>query len=59
MGDWFKWKSFWLALAAIAGAMGAYAGGEITLQVMILTILGAVEAMFIRAGVAKVQPKKK
>jgi membrane protein implicated in regulation of membrane protease activity len=58
MGNWFKWKSFWLALAAIAGAIGAYAGGEISLQVMLITILGALEAMFIRAGVAKAAKPK-
>jgi hypothetical protein len=49
----FKSKSILLAIAAIVGTLAAYVAGEITLQVAILAILGAIEAMFIRAGIAK------
>ena len=50
------YKAYLIAAGAIIGAVGAWAAGTIELPVLIAAIIGALEAMALRAGIAKSSP---
>jgi len=53
MTPFYKWKTFWTAVAAIATAIGAYASGEMTLAQLIQIVITSLLAVFLRHGIAK------
>jgi hypothetical protein len=53
MTPFYKWKTFWAAIAAIATAIGAYAAGEMTLAHLLQIIATSLLSIFLRHGIAK------
>ena len=53
MSNFWKWKTFWAAIATIATAVGAYAAGEMQLFQLIQLITTSLLAVFLRHGIAK------
>ena len=53
MHNFWKWKTFWAAIAAISTAVGAYAAGEMQLFQLIQLITTSLLAVFLRHGIAK------
>ena len=53
MKHWFKWKTFWAAIAAITAAAAAYSSGEIQLFQFLQIIMASLLTLFVRAGIAK------
>ena len=53
MSPFYKWKTFWAAIAAIATAVGAYSAGEMTLAQLLQLIATSLLALFLRHGIAK------
>ena len=59
MTPFYQWKTFWLALAALATALGGYAAGEIELQAVIGAFFACLMTVFVRHGVEKSGPNGK
>ena len=53
MWHFWKWKTFWAAMAAIASAIGAYGAGEMELAQLVQLIVTCLLAIFLRHGIAK------
>ena len=53
MHNFWKWKTFWAAIASISAAVGAYAAGEMQLFQLLQLITTSLLAVFLRHGVAK------
>jgi hypothetical protein len=53
MTPFYKWKTFWTAIAAIATAIGAYTAGEMTLAQLLQLVATSLLAVFLRHGIAK------
>ena len=53
MYQFWKWKTFWAAIAAIATAIGAHAAGEMSLAQLLQIIATSLLAVFLRHGIAK------
>lgn len=53
MSPFYKWKTFWTAIAAIATAVGAYSAGEMTLAQLLQLAATSLLALFLRHGIAK------
>jgi hypothetical protein len=53
MTPFYKWKTFWTAIAAVATAIGAYTAGEMTLAQLLQLVATSLLAVFLRHGIAK------
>jgi len=53
MLHFWKWKTFWAAVAAITTAIGAYAAGEMALPELLQLVVTSLLAVFLRHGIAK------
>lgn len=58
MWHFWKWKTFWAAIAAIASAIGAYSAGEMGLAQLLQLIATCLLAIFLRHGIAKAESWK-
>jgi hypothetical protein len=58
MLHFWKWKTFWAAVAAIATAFGAYAAGEMALPELLQLVITSLLAVFLRHGIAKAESWK-
>jgi hypothetical protein len=50
--DLIRSKTFWAAMAAIVGALGAFLVGEASLATTVILIVQALLAIFVRDGIA-------
>jgi len=51
----YKTKTFWAAVAGLCTTAGMYFSGDMSAQVAVQTAIGSIIAIFMRAGIIKVE----